>query len=696
MYATTEKDKEKHPNCDKKCEGLGEPHQEGFGLKKRHGCTDILFLLMFCAAMLAMTAIGLDGAANSNIDALVNPMDYQGRVCGVDAGVANKPAAYVIDTQGTMVCLDKCPTSTDEDGIALAYASPLDYKEDGIDGMYDADLLICKDDYTKDSVAKIVGSGDDFGVATDCMFSVESTEVLSYCIPEISGLSLDANTTTSMMSGNDATNYMMEFVGDIFTAKDWIFGFGFAVALLVGFLFTYVLRIPGLLYTVVWTVIVLVTIMFLFVGSFMYDTYGKWDEAQSRPDYEIQGMKILSYIFFGLAALWIIVMFIMRKRIALAIALTKETAKAIEDLKTVIFLPVIFLAFYIIFAVVWAFYSIFLMSKGKWQLYDATTGNMVDDDDAFPKAGTYGNVTITETWEFETASEKVQYFMLFCYFWGAEFLSAVLQLIMALAFACWYFTKDKANTGMATVKTAFYMGARYHTGTAAAGSLIIAIVKTIRAFVAKLQEQAEKRGGKLAKCILCCIQSCLWCIEKCMKFINKNAYIQTAIYGTTFCTSAKNAFFLIARNIGRIMAVGVVSEVVVFIGKYFIIMVTTAFAYVCMDRVIGDELNSLVGPCIFVAFFAYCIAILFMSVFAMGISTLLQCFIADEEMYPDPVDRYASPELLSFIDSSAAAHAAEAKKKGGGAEEAAKAAASAAAPAEAAPVEGASTEPEQT
>ena len=33
MFTTTEKDKEK--GCDNKCEGLGEPHQEGFGLKKR-------------------------------------------------------------------------------------------------------------------------------------------------------------------------------------------------------------------------------------------------------------------------------------------------------------------------------------------------------------------------------------------------------------------------------------------------------------------------------------------------------------------------------------------------------------------------------------------------------------------------------------------------------------------------------------
>ena len=52
-----------------------------------------------------------------------------------------------------------------------------------------------------------------------------------------------------------------------------------------------------------------------------------------------------------------------------------------------------------------------------------------------------------------------------------------------------------------------------------------------------------------------------------MKFLNKNAYIQTAIFGYSFCTAAKKAFFLIARNIMRVMAVGVVSEVVLVLGK---------------------------------------------------------------------------------------------------------------------------------
>ena len=48
-------------------------------------------------------------------------------------------------------------------------------------------------------------------------------------------------------------------------------------------------------------------------------------------------------------------------------------------------------------------------------------------------------------------------------------------------------------------------------------------------------------------------------IEKCMKFINKNAYIQTAIFGYHFCKAAKCAFFLILRNIARIMALSIVS-----------------------------------------------------------------------------------------------------------------------------------------
>ena len=47
--------------------------------------------------------------------------------------------------------------------------------------------------------------------------------------------------------------------------------------------------------------------------------------------------------------------------------------------------------------------------------------------------------------------------------------------------------------------------------------------------------------------ILKVCQCCLWCFEKCMKFLNRNAYIEVAIYGYNFCKAARKAFTLLAR-----------------------------------------------------------------------------------------------------------------------------------------------------
>ena len=55
----------------------------------------------------------------------------------------------------------------------------------------------------------------------------------------------------------------------------------------------------------------------------------------------------------------------------------------------------------------------------------------------------------------------------------------------------------------------------------------------------------------MARCIICCFKCCLWCLEKFIKFLNRNAYIMIAIYGKNFCVSAKNAFMLLMRNVLR-------------------------------------------------------------------------------------------------------------------------------------------------
>ncbi len=107
----------------------------------------------------------------------------------------------------------------------------------------------------------------------------------------------------------------------------------------------------------------------------------------------------------------------------------------------------------------------------------------------------------------------------------------------------------------------------YHLGTAAFGSLIIAIIKTIRAVIAYIQRKAKKSKNKVLEYLMCVLQCFMWCLEKCMKFINKHAYILTSIYGYSFCKSARKAFFLLLRNILRVAAVNMVASFLLLIGK---------------------------------------------------------------------------------------------------------------------------------
>merc|ERR1711934_761280 len=129
---------------------------------------------------------------------------------------------------------------------------------------------------------------------------------------------------------------------------------------------------------------------------------------------------------------------------------------------------------------------------------------------------------------------------------------------------------------------------------------------------------------KIAMAVLCCIDCCMWCIEKCMKFINKNAYIQTAIFGYNFCKAAKCAFFLILRNIARIMALSIVSGFVL-----------------------------LLGTLVITAIIAFYVAAMFNEVWGMAMSTILQCFCADEEIYKGDKDAmYAGSDLKATVSNS--------------------------------------------
>jgi hypothetical protein len=164
-----------------------------------------------------------------------------------------------------------------------------------------------------------------------------------------------------------------------------------------------------------------------------------------------------------------------------------------------------------------------------------------------------------------------------------------------------------------------------------------------------LQKKARELNNKVGEALLCCCQCCLWIFEKIVKFLNKNAYIQTAIFGTPFCKSAREAFSLIVRNAGKVASITYVSTLVLFLGKMFVSSLTTGMAYLYIDTHLSDKLYSTAGPCVMIFFLSYFVGDMFLGIFDMSTSTILQCFVADEEMF-DGDECYAEGDLRRWLD----------------------------------------------
>ena len=138
--------------------------------------------------------------------------------------------------------------------------------------------------------------------------------------------------------------------------------------------------------------------------------------------------------------------------------------------------------------------------------------------------------------------------------------------------------------------------------------------------------------NKLVKLLSCIGECCLSCLERFLNFVNKNAYIQTAIKGKCFWTSAINALQLLLRNCIRIGTLTIMANVFIFFGKYLIAVATT---FLCALLIAGGDLDNITSAPVFtvviICLLSFCVASAFMDVWEMVIDTIFQCYCMDLE-----------------------------------------------------------------
>lgn len=664
-----------HPD-NQKLENQGSDSPvEGLGKKRR--CTDILFLLLLICSWCAMTGVGL--AATGVIQSkyikmgdprrLSNGMDYYGNLCGVTnyetprgEDTINLRKAYSMPS-GFSVCIESCPSETDYDNFICEYEV-----QHEIDTLFKSSALVSDDG--RKSLYLFYAS------RKQCMPLVESMPFLGYCLPRLplDELTLidsnitQVNSTTTEVSipithsgalwGGDLFDKAM---ADVTKVRFVIFGFGCGVALLLGIVFLVIIQLPGFLSLLVWSMIFAIDVGLVASGQYTRGVSLEWAANGVRPGNEAAVLFYASYVLFGLAALWLILILFMRKRIVLAISCVREAAKAIASMPVITIFPVVQVLGLIAFTVVWGIYMAYLASSGEivaqcmCPVMDAnvTLSNLVETVETSDNDVCDEGCIMHKELMYSMNTKYAALYMLFAWFWTSQFIVAVGQIVVALATSLWYFNRNRSSNfaGNSKFFKAVFLVLVYHLGTAAFGSLIIAIVKTIRAVLTYVQTKASKSKLRIAVVILSVLKCLVWCIEKCLKFINKQAYIQTAIFGYSFCKASRMGFFLILRNALRISAVSVVSQIVLFISKVFVTLTSAVGGYYYLSMKFGDELNYLMLPTLLVGIVAYAVSEMFNEVFGMAISTILQCFVADEELF-DADERFSPASLVAAIEST--------------------------------------------
>lgn len=531
----------------------------------------------------------------------------------------------------TAVCVSSCPTETT------------------------FNKFICQYD-VQNSADNSVALGYYYVMMRKCMYYIASKPYVNRCIPTGSAAqaavdfaaaasqqNVNATVTAYATAAEKSASWFSDFLGDLWSLRGYIFGFGIGVTVGIAFLYLLILRIPGFLFFFIWGIIVGIFV-FMLIGSWLlWGLAQTWSGDGEHNKYEILTMRVIAYIGMGVTFCYLCLILVLRKRVNLAIGIVKQAARALSAMPTLLLMPIIQAYALAFFLVPWMAYTIFLASSGEIKTYTYTFD--------------YNGAEYTSEYRQLEYTNNTRYaflYMLFCWFWTSEFIIAVGQLVVALAFAAWYFTRNKSVLLTKNVYWAFSATFWHHLGTAAFGSLIIAIIKTIRAVLAYLQKKAKKNKNKVMEYVLCMVQCCMVCLEKIMKFISKNAYIITAIYGTSFCSSARKAFFLLLRNVLRVAAVSMVSTFLLGLGQVFVPLTTTFLCYLAMayNSGVTSDVSGIVAPLVFTFILSYWISSMFLEIYGMGIETMLMCFIADEEMFK-PEDRFAEAELMTTIQRTA-------------------------------------------
>ncbi|KAM4535030.1 choline transporter-like protein 2 isoform 2-T2 [Fundulus diaphanus] len=691
---------------DKKKYGDPKKYDPSFkGPIQNRGCTDIVCCILFIIAVLGYIAVGILAWSQGDPRKVIYPTNSRGEFCG-QAGselekkrllfyfnimkCASPMVLLSFQCPTTQMCVENCPDKFMTLVNALKNGKDFEYYK-----------TFCKDGVTANMAATAILKD---GLCPPML--IPSKPFTRRCFPSLGlkgGIITVGNSTTfddgqgktdrpakDLVDGIknatvviEARQVVIKIFEDYTHSWYWIL-IGLVIAMLVSLLFIVLMRF--LASVMIWFIIIAVILV---IGYGIFHCYMEYAHLKGEPGANVTlqelGFQADFSVYLQVRQTWLAFMIILaiveviiillliflRKRILIAIALIKEASRAIRHIMCSLFYPLFTFLLLAIVIAYWAVTAVFLSTSNE-PIYkvmnesacahSAETCDPANYSMSQMKKDCADSECLFAFYGGETVYHKyligLQFYNVFLFFWCANFVTALGQMTLAGAFASYYWAAVKPDhIPSFPVFSSMGRSLRYHTGSLAFGSLILSIIQVIRVLLEYLEHRLNGAKNKCATFMFKCLKCCFWCLEKFIKFLNRNAYIMVAIYGKNFCASASAAFSLIMRNVIRVAVVDKVTDFLLFLGKLLIVGIVGVFAFFFFSgRVKAFEntapnLHYYWVPILTVAIGSYLIAHGFFSVYAMCVDTLFLCFCEDLERNDGSAERpyYMSSTLREIL-----------------------------------------------
>nr|XP_056700588.1 choline transporter-like protein 4 [Euleptes europaea] len=674
---------------------------------KNRSCTDIICCVLFMAFLAGYIIVGILAWLYGDPRQVIYPRNSTGAYCGVGDN-RNKPfvlyfnmincitslnvmaaAMNGLQCPTPQICVSSCPAN-------FSVVLPTHY----IPGTKPS--TVWKQQWCQPSINLTTTHLTVSEIVNRQLcpeFLVPSTAVFNRCFPSLnisqnnSNNNLTNETLDKITAGSNqivealnAKNIGLKIFEDFARTWYWIL-IVLAIAMVLSLLFLLLLRFTaGFL---VWILI---------FGVLVIIAYGIYHCTKEYLNYDSKGATIkdvgftMNLTVYGhvketwlavliilcvVEAILLLTLLFLRNRIRIAIALIREASRAIGYMMGTLLYPLVTFVLLLICVAYWAMTALYLATSGS-PLYritpvnDSTPGcsGISGNESCNPltfNASSYSSCTVNcifykyrDEGLFQRNLFNLQVYNVLGFLWCINFVLALGQCVLAGAFASYYWAFAKPrDIPDCPVTSSFIRTLRYHAGSLAFGALILTIVQAIRILLEYLDHKLKDLKNPVARCIFCCLKCCFWCLEKFLKFLNRNAYIMIAIYGKNFCISAKNAFKLLMRNVTRVVVLDKITDLMLFFGTLLVVGgVGVLSFFLFTGRIsIGDsrtqsaQLNYYWLPILTVVVGAYIIAQGFFSVYSMCVDTLFLCFLEDLERNDGSLEKpyYMSKSLMKLL-----------------------------------------------